>query len=219
MNTTTDSIVSPPSAHHLSASSALRVGCAAAALGLVIVGASVDALTLGAGTALAACSFGLRWIPCHRAAKRMVLASRRDQVLSIVSTGTTFGTAAAGALALLAPLLSMSWRTVWFRPPHRFPASLALALLAAAPTGASTMIVCAALSFWSLSLHSPLPALGFDAVVVSLTLGSVVGPALGGVVHGTFGAAALFAAAALSVLSAIPPFAWRLASGSPARGG
>ena len=334
------------------------LGCAAAALGLVIVGASVDALTLGAGTALAALSSGLCWIPYNRAAKRMVPASRRDQVLSIVSTGTTFGIAAAGALALLAPLLSMSWRTVWFTfaalaviaglvnafalprrkrasgregedrdaaeatgnaerplrarlgellipaaaPMHLaafafgllyavflafgvdrvvaqtdhvalsaqatgawlfvafgtagivglatgnlsrrvgterlvalaflalalalgtlafFPASLALALLAAALTGASTMIVCAALSFWSLSLYSSLPALGFNAVVVTLTLGSVVGPALAGAVHGAFGAAALFAAAAaLSVLSAIPLFAWRrLASGSPMRGG
>ena len=318
------------------------LGCAAAVAGLALVGLAESAFALGVGIALAAASSGLCWVPYNRAVERAVASERRPTVLSVVSTGTTFGIVAAGALALGASLASLSWRPVWLAfaaaaalawvvnalalPRHRTPgptvrpdarerpaerrpsrlgalatrasvpvhlaafsfgllyavflsfgvdtvaahaptggggagaigarlfvafgvagiaglasgalarrlgeavlvalalvgvaaafAALALAperfglaLGAAALMGAATMIVCAALSFWSLTVYPGLPALGFNAVIVVMTLGSVAGPILVGAAFGEAGVRAAFGAGAATALA--------LAGGLVARG-
>ena len=331
------------------------LGCAAAVAGLALVGLAESAFALGVGIALAAASSGLCWVPYNRAVERAVPSERRPTVLSVVSTGTTFGIVAAGALALGASFASLSWRPVWLafagaalvawivnalalprpersvaasapgdvedrparrRPPrlgalatraaaplhlaafsfgllyavflsfgvdtvaahapadgegagaigawlfvafgvagivglasgalaHRLgeavlvglalvavaaafaalalaPERFGLALGAAALMGAATMIVCAALSFWSLAVYPSLPALGFNAVIVVMTLGSVAGPALVGAAFGetgiraAFGAGAAAALALAGVLVVRDRFARR--SGAPAAG-
>ena len=81
------------------------------------------------------------------------------------------------------------------------PERLGLALGAAALMGAATMIVCAALSFWSLTVYPGLPALGFNAVIVVMTLGSVAGPVLVGAAFGEAGVRAAFGAGAATALA------------------
>ena len=315
------------------------LGCASAAVGLALVGLSGGVATLTVGLALAAVSSGLCWVPYNRAVERAVRPERRARTLSIVSTGTTFGIVAAGALALGAAMASVSWRPVWLafaaaalaigvlnalslpRPPpgdrsrdpgtgtrdagggaHALPLGAKLrrlatrrslplhvaafsfgllyavflsfgvdrvvdatppggalaahagpwifvafglagtiglatdtlarrlgaerltalsfaavgigfvalafvpervpiALGAAALFGAATMIVCATLSFRALDAYPGMPALGFNAVIGTLTLGSVAGPIVAGAALELAGPVVAFGGCAL--LSAI----------------
>lgn len=86
-------------------------GCAAAGLGLAA--AAPNAAALAAGVALAASSAGFSWVPYNTAAGRAVARHLHGRVLSIISTGTTFGVAAAAVLAWAVVGQGWSWRAAW----------------------------------------------------------------------------------------------------------
>lgn len=85
-------------------------GMLSAALGMMLIALSPNALMLAAGVALAASSAGWSWSPYNDAVEHMVPTGLRARALSIVSTGTTFGVAGAGLTALLT---GESWRIGW----------------------------------------------------------------------------------------------------------
>jgi predicted MFS family arabinose efflux permease len=89
------------------------VGLLSAALGTVVVALSPNATVLAAGVVLAGTSAGWSWAPYNDAAERAVPPSSRDRVLSVVSTGTTFGIALTGVAALATIAPGMPWRTGW----------------------------------------------------------------------------------------------------------
>ncbi|MGI9049104.1 MAG: MFS transporter [Rubrobacteraceae bacterium] len=82
--------------------------CAGA--GMTLVALAPNAAVLSAGVILAGTSAGWSWAPYNDAADRMVAPSLRGRVLSIVSTGTTFGIVVAGLVALVA---GAGWRSGW----------------------------------------------------------------------------------------------------------
>lgn len=84
---------------------------AASGMALVAVASSVPMLAVG--VALAASSAGFCWVPYNNAVGRAVSENLRGRVLSIVSTGTTFGIAAAAGLALAIANTGFGWRTTW----------------------------------------------------------------------------------------------------------
>jgi predicted MFS family arabinose efflux permease len=106
---------------------------ALAGAGLVAVAGSVGALTLG--VVLAAASAGLCWTPFNAVAGRLVRASRRDRVLSVISTGTTLGTAAMGLGALALAWTGADWRLVFGATALGGAAVAGLAFGALPPTG------------------------------------------------------------------------------------
>ena len=87
------------------------IGLVSAALGMALVAVAEGAWALAAGVVLAGTSAGWSWAPYNDAAERGVELRYRDRVLSVVSTGTTFGILAAGLAALAA---GASWRGAWF---------------------------------------------------------------------------------------------------------
>lgn len=83
-------------------------------------------------------------------------------------------------------------------------ASLAIApahwgglILSAGLQGLFVMMLSALLSFWSERLFPSLPSLGFTAALLAAAAGSVLGPALAGVLLDRFSATAMFLAAAM----------------------
>lgn len=90
------------------------VGSLAAAIGMALVAATQNTLIFAGGTVLAATSAGLCWSPFNDAVGRAIIEKWHGRVLSIVSTGTTFGIAAAGVLGLAVATLDWDWRTIWF---------------------------------------------------------------------------------------------------------
>ncbi len=90
------------------------VGSLAAAIGMALVAATQSKLIFAAGIVLAATSAGLCWSPFNDAVGRAIVEKWHGRVLSAVSTGTTFGMAGAGMLALAVALLGWDWRTIWF---------------------------------------------------------------------------------------------------------
>lgn len=91
----------------------LIAGGATAALGMALVAVAQDTLTMACGVVLAATSAGLCWAPYNNAAERVVPEDRQGRVLTLVSTGTTFGVAAAGLLAFAVVLYGLTWRVTW----------------------------------------------------------------------------------------------------------
>lgn len=89
------------------------VGGLCAGAGTALVAAAPGAATLGIGAALAGASPGFSWSPFNAAAKRSVPAGQRSRVLSVISTGTTAGIAAAGAAALVIAYQGLAWRWAW----------------------------------------------------------------------------------------------------------
>jgi predicted MFS family arabinose efflux permease len=95
-------------------------------------------------------------------------------------------------------------------------AALSLVLIAVAPTswiavlaasglhGVAVMMVSAVFSFWSLRLFPGYGTLGFTATLLSVAVGSVVGPALAGFLAASLGPHIMFLAAA------VPPLATAL---------
>ncbi|MGF1502093.1 MAG: MFS transporter [Paracoccaceae bacterium] len=81
------------------------------------------------------------------------------------------------------------------------PGSWTAVVLGAGLHGAAIMMVSAVFSFWSLRLFPGRGTLGFTATLLSMALGSVLGPAVFGFLAGAIGPEAMFLAAAL------PPFA------------
>lgn len=92
---------------------AVVIGLNAATLGLGIVAGARDPSILALGVFFAMSSAGLAWTPFNNAVHRHVAEERRSGALSIVSTGTSLGVAAAGATALGLSLHEGSWRSGW----------------------------------------------------------------------------------------------------------
>ncbi len=104
-------------------------GLLSTGVGTALVALSPNPAVLAAGVVLAGTGAGWSWAPYNDAVGRAVPASSRDRVLSIISTGTTFGIAVTGLTALCAAAYGLPWRAAWFA----FAAgSLAVATLNAA---------------------------------------------------------------------------------------
>jgi predicted MFS family arabinose efflux permease len=88
-------------------------GALAASAGFVAVAAAGAPALLASGIALAGASAGLCWAPFNDAAERVVPDAARAGALSVVSTGTTFGVAAAAGLALAVNEGALDWRGAW----------------------------------------------------------------------------------------------------------
>ncbi len=97
-------------------------GAFSAASGMALVAGSQGTLALAAGVALAASSAGWTWSPFNDTVEEAVPPGLQSRVLSVVSTGTTVGIAAAGFTALLAGEV---WRAGWIV----FSVAAALALV------------------------------------------------------------------------------------------
>ncbi len=88
----------------------VTTGALAAAVGFTAVALAGDGFLLAVGIALAGTSAGLCWAPFNDAAERVVAEDARATALSVVSTGTTFGVAAAALLALGVTQGVLDWR-------------------------------------------------------------------------------------------------------------
>lgn len=89
------------------------VGALSAAVGFIAVAIASSPAMLAAGIALAGASAGFCWAPFIDAAERVVASSARGEALSAVSTGTTVGVAAAGALFVGVAYEAIDWRLAW----------------------------------------------------------------------------------------------------------
>jgi len=90
------------------------VGLLSAGVGMALVAFSPNPAILAAGVVLAGTGAGWSWAPYNDAVGREVPASSRDRVLSVISTGTTFGITVAGLAALAATTYGLPWRAAWF---------------------------------------------------------------------------------------------------------
>ena len=107
----------------------VMAGLLSTGVGTALVAISPNPAVLAAGVVLAGTGAGWSWAPYNDAAGRAVPAPSRDRVLSVISTGTTFGIAVTGLAALCAAAYGLPWRAAWFA----FAAgSLAVAALNAA---------------------------------------------------------------------------------------
>ena len=86
------------------------LGMLAAGLGMLLVAAAPGAAWLAAGIVIAGTSAGWSWAPYNDAVDRAVPRDLQGRVLSIISTGTTFGVLGAGLTALA---VGASWRVGW----------------------------------------------------------------------------------------------------------
>ncbi len=77
------------------------IGTVCAGVGMLLISFSWGVAPLAAGAVLAGSSPGFCWAPFSDAAAILVEKERRDRVLSVVSTGTTFGLVVAGPAVLL----------------------------------------------------------------------------------------------------------------------
>jgi predicted MFS family arabinose efflux permease len=91
----------------------IMVGALSATAGFAAVATASDSTGLAAGIALAGASAGFCWAPFNDAAERVVPDEARPGALSVVSTGTTVGVAAAGALFLSVAFGAFDWRLAW----------------------------------------------------------------------------------------------------------
>jgi predicted MFS family arabinose efflux permease len=85
------------------------VGCAAA--GMLMIGLARGPALFAAGVAVAGMSPCWVWAPYSDVVEDEVRPAGRRHALAMISTGTTFGVAVAGAAALLVP--GPGWRAVW----------------------------------------------------------------------------------------------------------
>lgn len=88
-------------------------GLGAATLGMGLIAGAADLPLLCAGVFLAMSSAGFTWAPFNNAVNRQLRDDLRPGALSIVSTGTSLGVAAAGLAALVLSLGGLSWRIGW----------------------------------------------------------------------------------------------------------
>ncbi|MDF3420260.1 MFS transporter [Sulfitobacter sp. KE29] len=88
-------------------------GLIAATIGLGIVALAPTIPVLATGVFVAASSAGLAWTPFNDAVHRKVGEVDRPTALSKISTGTSLGIAAAGAVALAMVLIGFNWRVCW----------------------------------------------------------------------------------------------------------
>ncbi|OWY01502.1 MFS transporter [Thioclava sp. IC9] len=84
------------------------------------------------------------------------------------------------------------------------PGNWVALVASAALQGINVMMTSAVLAFWSERLFPSFPALGFTATLLATAAGSVIGPAIAGMVAGSFGPAAMFCGtAAIPLLAAL----------------
>lgn len=88
----------------------ITAGLVSAALGMALVAFAPNAPLLAVGVVLAGSSAGWSWAPYNDAVAHLVAQHRQGRVLSVISTGTTFGILAAGLSALL---VGADWRVAW----------------------------------------------------------------------------------------------------------
>jgi len=91
----------------------LTIGGLSATVGMVLVAVASDTVTLTTGLVLAASYAGWSWAPYNDTVEQEVPSSFRSRVLSAVSTGTSFGLAAAGFVVLAVTVWGLSWRAAW----------------------------------------------------------------------------------------------------------
>jgi predicted MFS family arabinose efflux permease len=91
----------------------IAAGAGCAAVGMTVVAAAREPLALTIGVVVAAASSGLCWAPFCDVVAAHVRSSHRARVLSVVSTGTTFGLIVAGPAAWLASTHGSGWRLAW----------------------------------------------------------------------------------------------------------
>lgn len=118
-------------------------GALAAGVGMLLISFSWGVVPLAVGAALAGMSPGFCWAPFSDAVAMLVEKERRNRVLSVVSTGTTFGLIVAGPVVLLV-----------FRTGGDSGWRYALALFAVAALGSA---------LWNLKLLPNKPYRGSDA--------------------------------------------------------
>jgi predicted MFS family arabinose efflux permease len=88
-------------------------GLIAATLGMGTVALAPNVPVLSAGVFVAASSAGFAWTPFNDAVHRKVREIDRPTALSKISTGTSLGIAAAGAVALAMVFIGFDWRVCW----------------------------------------------------------------------------------------------------------
>ncbi len=88
-------------------------GCGAAFTGLALTTLAPGPLLVATGVVAAGAGAGLCWSPFNDAAARSLAEPQRGTPLSLVSTGTTIGIAAAGGAQLLLVLAGVGWRWAW----------------------------------------------------------------------------------------------------------
>jgi predicted MFS family arabinose efflux permease len=91
----------------------VTVGGISATTGMILVAIAPNAPLLATGLILAASYAGWSWSPYNDAVEREVPSRLRGRVLSAISTGTTFGLAMAGLIALAAGVWGLPWRAAW----------------------------------------------------------------------------------------------------------
>ncbi|MBO8194404.1 YbfB/YjiJ family MFS transporter [Streptomyces oryzae] len=87
------------------------VGGGCATVGTALVALATGPGTLTVGLVLAGSSSGWAWAPYADAVDRVVPPALRERVTGMIATGTAFGVAVAGPLALAAR--GTGWRLVW----------------------------------------------------------------------------------------------------------
>ncbi|WP_167766833.1 MFS transporter [Jannaschia formosa] len=92
----------------------ILVGGLCATGGCATVAMAGGVPTLATGVIVAGLSAGFCWTPFNALAGRLVRRSRRDGLLSVVSTGTTLGIAAMGLGALALAWTGAGWRLAWW---------------------------------------------------------------------------------------------------------
>ncbi|WP_174255905.1 MFS transporter [Phytoactinopolyspora mesophila] len=89
----------------------ITTGGLSAATGMTLVALAPGPALLATGLVLAGTSPGWIWAPYSDAAERMLPAGMRERVLARIPSGTAFGVAIAGPLALLTQ--GTTWRYAW----------------------------------------------------------------------------------------------------------
>ena len=84
---------------------------ASAAIGMALVALADSVVVMAIGVVLAGTSAGWVWAPYSEVAPAMLTSERAERALAIISSGTAFGVAVAGGLALATP--SEDWRMTW----------------------------------------------------------------------------------------------------------
>ncbi len=91
----------------------LTIGGLSATIGTFLVAIAPNVPLLATGLVLAASYAGWSWSPYNGAVEQEVPSPLRGRVLSAISTGTTFGLAVAGFIALAAAVWGLPWRAAW----------------------------------------------------------------------------------------------------------
>lgn len=89
------------------------IGGLSAGVGMVLVAFASNVAVLTVGMVLAATNAGWSWAPYNDAVDRLAPPRLRDRVLSVISTGTTFGVMVTGLTALATMTWDLSWRAAW----------------------------------------------------------------------------------------------------------